>query len=102
MKILFLADANSIHTIKWVESLHKHELNILVFSLFNPTDDVVQKYQNWGIPLISADLQSKIKNLVNISGKDYLNITKKSREYLMNYKNGYAHDIIKNRIKEFL
>ena len=74
MKILFLADANSIHTIKWVESLHKHELNILVFSLFKPTDDVVQKYQNWGISLISADLQSKIRNLrvPNISKLNYL------------------------------
>ena len=74
MKILFLADANSIHTIKWVESLHKHKLNILVFSLFKPTDDVVQKYQNWGIPLISADLQSKIRNLrvPNISKLNYL------------------------------
>ena len=74
MKILFLADANSIHTIKWVESLHKHKLNILVFSLFKPTDDVVQKYQNWGVPLISADLQSKIRNLrvPNISKLNYL------------------------------
>ena len=74
MKILFLADANSIHTIKWVESLHKHKLNILVFSLFKPTYDVVQKYQNWGIPLISADLQSKIRNLrvPNISKLNYL------------------------------
>ena len=73
MKILFLADANSIHTIKWVESLHKQKLNILVFSLFKPTDDVFQTYQNWGISLVNADLQSKIKNLrePNISKLKY-------------------------------
>ena len=92
MKILFLADANSIHTIKWVESLHKHELNILVFSLFKPTDDVVQKYQNWGIPLISADLQSKIRNLrvPNISKLNYLTAFRLLKKTM----NAFAPDII--------
>jgi glycosyltransferase involved in cell wall biosynthesis len=92
MKILFLADANSIHTIKWVESLHKHELNILVFSLFKPTDDVVRKYQNWGIPLISADLQSKIRNLrvPNISKLNYLTAFRLLKKTM----NAFAPDII--------
>ena len=92
MKILFLADANSIHTIKWVESLHKHKLNILVFSLFKPTDDVVQKYQNWGIPLISADLQSKIRNLrvPNISKLNYLTAFRLLKKTM----NAFAPDII--------
>ena len=92
MKILFLADANSIHTIKWVESLHKHKLNILVFSLFKPTDDVVQKYQNWGIPLISADLQSKIRNLrvPNISKLNYLTALRLLKKTM----NAFEPDII--------
>ena len=93
MKILFLADANSIHTIKWVESLHKHELNILVFSLFKPTDDVVQKYQNWGIPLISADLQSKIRNLrvPNISKLNYLTAFRLLKKTMNTFKPDIIH-----------
>ena len=93
MKILFLADANSIHTIKWVESLHKHKLNILVFSLFKPTDDVVQKYQNWGIPLISADLQSKIKNLrePNISKLNYFVALKLLKKTIHTFRPDILH-----------
>ena len=92
MKILFLADANSIHTIKWVESLHNHKLNILVFSLFKPTDDVIQKSQIWGIPLISADLQSKIRNLrvPNISKLNYLTAFRLLKKTM----NAFAPDII--------
>ena len=92
MKILLLADANSIHTIKWVESLHKHELNILVFSLFKPTDDVAKKYQNWGISLISADLQSKIRNLrvPNISKLNYLTAFRLLKKTM----NAFGPDII--------
>ena len=93
MKILFLADANSIHTIKWVESLHKHKLNILVFSLFKPTDDVAKKYQNWGISLISADLQSKIRNLrvPNISKLNYLTAFRLLKKTMNTFKPDIIH-----------
>jgi len=93
MKILFLSDANSVHTLKWVESLQKHGLNILVLSLFKPTDDVVLKYQNWGIPLVSADLQSKIRNLrtPNLSKLNYFSALKLLKKTIDIFKPDLLH-----------
>ena len=53
---------------------------------------MVQKYQNWGIPLISADLQSKIRNLrvPNISKLNYLTAFRLLKKTM----NAFAPDII--------
>ena len=36
MKILILSDANSVHTLKWVNGLKKHNFKLMLFSLFKP------------------------------------------------------------------
>lgn len=74
MKILLLSDANSSHTMKWAFSLQKHGINILLFSLFKPNQDVYQQYQKYGITVIDANLKRKIKNLrqPNLSKLSYL------------------------------
>lgn len=63
MKILFLSDANSIHTIKWVSSLSKQGYKIRLFSFFNPSETAKKKYSKFNVSVISPDLKSKIKNL---------------------------------------
>ena len=63
MKILLLSDANSIHTIKWVESLKAKRFDISLFSLFMPTQDIKEKYEHINVKIISPDLKSKINDL---------------------------------------
>ena len=63
MKILLLSDANSIHTLRWVESLKRNNFNILLFSIFEPNAKRIKKYKELNIKVISPNLKSKIKNL---------------------------------------
>ena len=74
MKILLLSDANSSHTMKWAFSLQKHGINILLFSLFKPNQDVSQQYLDCGITVVDANLQDKIKYLrrPNLSKFNYI------------------------------
>lgn len=65
MKILLLSDANSIHTQKWVESLNSHGVNLQVFSLFKPSKITQRKFYKNKIKVVSADLESEIKDLRN-------------------------------------
>tara|TARA_Y100001935_G_scaffold137463_1_gene113761 strand:- start:6733 stop:7827 length:1095 start_codon:yes stop_codon:yes gene_type:complete len=63
LKILLLSDANSIHTLRWAESLKKNSLDIILFSLFAPNVKSAAKYKELEIKVISPNLRSKIKNL---------------------------------------
>ena len=74
MKILFLSDANSIHTIKWVKTLKKMDFDVRVFSLFKPFDDLEIKYEELKIPIITPNLRKNIRNIrqPNISKLKYL------------------------------
>jgi UDP-N-acetylglucosamine:LPS N-acetylglucosamine transferase len=46
MKILFLSNANSIHTKRWVISLAQRNINICLFSLEKNMVDDYQKFSN--------------------------------------------------------
>lgn len=74
MKILLLSDANSSHTLKWVLSLKKQGVNILLFSLFKPKQEVAKRYNIAGISVLNADLRGKIRNLrqPNLSKLNYI------------------------------
>ena len=74
MKIIFLSDANSIHTFKWIESLSSNSFEIKLFSLFKPKKDLIEKYKKFNVKIISPDLLSNIKDLrePNLSKIKYL------------------------------
>ena len=63
LKILILSDANSVHTLKWVESLQRHDLNLILFSLFKPNKDYVKKYIQSNTIVESPNLKLRSKNL---------------------------------------
>jgi len=65
LKILLLSDANSIHTLKWVESLKENSFDILLFSLFMPKEDIKEKYKHLNVKIVTPDLKSKINDLRN-------------------------------------
>ena len=65
MKILLLSDANSIHTQKWVESLNSQGVDIQLFSLFKPSKITQRKFYKNKIKVVSANLESEIKDLRN-------------------------------------
>jgi len=74
MKILLLSDANSSHTVKWALSLNKQGVNILLFSLFKPNQEIQKRYDEFGITIVEANLQSKISELrrPNLSKLNYI------------------------------
>ena len=65
LKILILSDANSIHTLKWVESIREHHANLMLFSLFKPKKDYLKRYIKLNVDVKTPDLKSKIKNIRN-------------------------------------
>jgi L-malate glycosyltransferase len=62
MKLLILSDANSIHTQKWVLSLSGKGINVRLFSLFKPSDQIEKKYHALGVKIDSSNLNYKILN----------------------------------------
>ncbi len=52
----------------------KHGINILLFSLFKPKQEVSQQYLDCGITVVDANLQDKIKYLrrPNLSKLNYI------------------------------
>tara|TARA_Y100000768_G_scaffold521_1_gene413 strand:+ start:52023 stop:53108 length:1086 start_codon:yes stop_codon:yes gene_type:complete len=71
---MFLSDANSIHTLRWIESLISKNIEIQLFSLFKPKKDLVEKYKKFNVKIISPNLRSNIKDLrePNLSKIKYL------------------------------
>ena len=63
MKIILLSDANSIHTLKWVESISQKGFNIQLFSLFKPTKYSLKKYKQFNVKITSPGLRSKINKI---------------------------------------
>ena len=74
LKILILSDANSIHTLKWVESIREHHANLMLFSLFKPKKDYLKRYIKLNVDVKTPDLKSKIRNIrnPNLSKLNYL------------------------------
>ena len=71
---MFLSDANSIHTLRWIESLTSNNFEIRLFSLFKPKKYLIEKYKKINVKIISPDLKSNIKDLrePNLSKIKYL------------------------------
>ena len=65
MKLLVLSDANSIHTQKWVLSLSERRVNLRLFSLFKPNDQIAKIYENLGVQVDYTNVKQKIKNIRN-------------------------------------
>ncbi len=93
MKILILSDANSVHTFKWVESLSKHNISLILFSLFTPNNDYKKKYRQLNVEIHSPNLRSRISNLKqpNLTKLYYLNGLKHLKKIIRNYKPDLIH-----------
>lgn len=89
MRILFLADAQSSHTQKWVAGLSEKGFDIHLFSLHNPPD-------NWYDPKVkiySLGLNEDIKELSEKSIKKfiYFKAVKKIRQIIKSIKPDILH-----------
>tara|TARA_B100000029_G_scaffold504608_1_gene583761 strand:+ start:52 stop:1158 length:1107 start_codon:yes stop_codon:yes gene_type:complete len=74
MKILILSDANSVHTVKWISELKKHDFKLMLFSLFKPNKVYNELYSKWDVIVESPNLRHKISDLrePNLSKLNYL------------------------------
>lgn len=91
MKIILLSDANSIHTLRWVESLTSRNIKIKLFSLFKPKKDLIGKYKRINVKVVSPDL--KINNLrePNISKIKYLLAMPLLKKTIKDFKPNILH-----------
>ncbi len=74
MKVLILSDANSIHTLRWAQSLKNKKLELVIFTLISPKKESSEKYNKLGINVKSASLETKITNFrePNLSKINYI------------------------------
>ena len=93
MKILILSDANSVHTLKWVKALKKHELNLMLFSLFKPNKDYENIYNQLNVVVESPNLRSKINNLrnPNFTKINYISGLKLLKKTITNFQPDILH-----------
>ncbi len=93
MKIIFLSDANSIHTLRWVESLTSNKFDIQLFSFFKPKKELIEKYKKFNVKIISPDLRSKIKDLrePNLSKIKYLKAITLLKKTIKDFKPDILH-----------
>lgn len=93
MKILILSDANSIHTLKWVESIRDHHINLMLFSLFKPKKDYLEKYIKLNVDVKTPDLKSKIRNIrnPNLSKLNYLIGIRQLKKIIDNFQPNILH-----------
>ena len=89
MRILFLADAQSSHTRKWILNLSEKGFDIHLFSLHNPPAD----WYNSNINVYSFGLEMKIKDLSEKSIRKavYFKAIKKIKEIIKNVKPDLLH-----------
>ncbi len=93
MKIIFLSDANSIHTFRWVESLKLNNFDILLFSFFEPNQLFKDRYKKLKINIVSPALKIKSANLrkPKISKIKYLFSLPLLKKTLKNYNPDILH-----------
>jgi len=93
LKIIILSDANSIHTLRWVESLNSNNFDLLVFSFFKPDKESRRKYEKLGIKIATPDLKSKITDLrrPNMSKIKYLRSIFPLLKIIKNFKPDLIH-----------
>jgi glycosyltransferase involved in cell wall biosynthesis len=88
-----MSDANSIHTIKWVESLIIYGNEVALFSFFMPKEEILEKYEILNVSVISPNLKSKIKKIrqPNISKIRYLGSLRLLKQKIKNFKPDIVH-----------
>ena len=93
MKIILLSDANSIHTLRWIESLTSNNFEIRLFSFFKPERDLAEKYKKLNIKVISPDLRSTIKDLrkPNLTKIKYLQAIPLLKNLIKNFDPDIVH-----------
>jgi len=93
LKIIFLSDANSIHTQRWIESLTSNNFEILLFSLFKPKKYLIGKYKKFNVKIISPDLRTNIKDLrePNLSKIKYLKAISLLKKTIIDFEPDILH-----------
>ena len=88
MKILFLSNPNSVHTIKWVKALAKNNIDIIVFGLGNLTVDDYKNIQNIKIEILNQDI---IRNEGSFSKFKYLKALPKVKQIIKEFRPDIIH-----------
>ncbi len=94
MKLLILSDANSTHTLKWIQSLcQKESYDIFLFSFFKPNSTSINIYKKYNIKFSSPNLESKIRNIrrPNLSKIIYLKSLFDLKKIIKKFKPDIVH-----------
>jgi L-malate glycosyltransferase len=92
MKLLLLADPESIHTIRWIKSLAKKNIEIVIFTFTNYSIDTFENYDN--VRIISSHIhRDKIYKIGNgaIQKIKYLKVLPKLKRIIKKFKPNIVH-----------
>lgn len=91
MKILFLADSDSPHTLRWIKSLHHFGYSIAIFSIHSINTEYYKDYPD--ILLYSAEISRKIQFIseISFSKLKYLCSISKIKNIIKTFKPDIIH-----------
>lgn len=87
MKVLLLADASSIHTIKWATSLAKLNITIGIWSINSDIPEVYNSFDN----IIVKSARSRQDRNSFIVKLNYLSLLRNAKDFLKDFKPDILH-----------
>ena len=91
MKILFLSDPNSIHTIKWVKSLANNNIIIHILGLTSCINENYANNKNITTEHLGLDSSTIIKSNGHLSKLKYLTVISKVKKTIKEFQPDILH-----------
>ncbi len=91
MRVLFLADSDSPHTVRWVKSLYKHQIEVGIFSIHIPKSDLYSDSPDIFISSLNASRELQTKKETNLGKLIYFNAVYKVKKLLKSFKPDIVH-----------
>lgn len=88
MRILLLANANSIHTIKLAKSFASRKIDVCIFSFSDNKNDDFNEFENITVKAINFSEKSANNNFIKVM---YLTTLKKLRKVITDFKPDVLH-----------
>lgn len=91
MKILFLADSDSPHTLRWAKSISNYNYIIGIFSLHTPDPGLYKDMPGISLFSLNASRELQTKDETNISKIIYLKAIGKVKQVIKEFKPDIVH-----------
>lgn len=91
MKVLFLSDSDSPHTIRWAKSIRENNIEVGIFSIHKPNHKLYSDHSDILLSTINAPRELQSKGESNLSKLIYVRSIKKVRQLIKDFKPDILH-----------